>query len=88
MQEKTKQKQVLTLEDRKNLSITDVTEVVSSDESTVKLCTTYGKLLITGTGLTINQINVETGEFSLSGEVKKIEYKNSHSKGKFSSLFK
>ena len=88
MQDKTKPKQVLTLEDRKKLTITDVTEVESSDENTVKLNTTYGKLIITGTGLTINQINVETGEFSLGGEVKKLEYKSSQSKGKFSSLFK
>lgn len=88
MQDKTKQKQILTLEDRKKLSITDVTEVESSDETGVKLNTTYGKLFISGTGLTINQINVETGEFSLTGEVKKLEYKSSQSKGKFSSLFK
>ncbi len=88
MQEKSKQKQILTLEDRKTLSITDVTEVESSDESTIKLNTTFGKLLISGAGLTINQINVETGNFSLCGEVKKIEYKTSHTKGKFSSLFK
>ena len=88
MQDKTKQKQILTLEDRKKLSITDVTEVESSDETGVKLNTTYAKLFISGTGLTINQINVETGEFSLTGEVKKLEYKSSQSKGKFSSLFK
>lgn len=83
-----KSKQMLTLEDRKILSISDVTEVESSNETTVKLNTTLGKLLITGTGLAINKINVETGEFSLSGEVKKLEYKTSHSKSKFSSLFK
>lgn len=88
MQDKAKSKQTLTLEDRKKLSISDVTEVESSDENTVKLNTTYGKLFISGTGLTINQINVDTGEFSLCGEIKKLEYKSSQSKGKFSSLFK
>ncbi len=81
-------KQILNLEDRKLLNITGVCEIESSDDSIVKLDTNMGKLIICGTNLTIGKINTESGEFSLGGYVKKIEFKTSSKNNKFSSLFK
>ena len=81
-------KHLLTLENRKALSLTGVTEIESSDENLVKLKTNLGKLSVFGTELSIGKINVDTGEFSLNGHVKKLEYKTSSENSKLSSLFK
>ena len=81
-------KQLLTLEDRKNLTLTGVSEIESSDDTSIKLKTNMGKVWVLGTNLSIGKINVESGEFSVSGQIKRIEYKSSSQDGKFSSLFK
>lgn len=78
----------LSLENRKILNMTGIIDVESSNDTSVKLNTELGKLLISGTDMSIEIINTETGDFSLKGEIKKIEYKTSGNSGKFSSLFK
>ena len=78
----------LNLENRKILNMTGVLDVESSNDTSVKLNTELGKVLILGTDMSIEIINTETGDFSLKGEIKKIEYKTSGNSGKFSSLFK
>lgn len=88
MQENQKSRQILTLEDRSALTITGVSEIESSDDTTVKINTNLGKLFIIGSNLSIDKINIETGEFSLNGQIKKLEYKTLSQNGKFSSLFK
>lgn len=88
MQEKNLQKQLLTIENRKIFTLTGVTEVESSNESSVRLNTNMGRLIIYGSGLSIGKISVETGDFSMTGEINKIEYKASGGSGKLSSLFR
>ena len=78
----------ITLTNRKKLNITGVIEVESSNDNYVKLSTKMGKLTIIGSDLSIEVINTDNGDFSLSGAIRKIEYKNSGNTGKFSSLFK
>ncbi|MBP3361940.1 MAG: sporulation protein YabP [Clostridia bacterium] len=88
IQEKTLQKQLLTIENRKILTLSGVTEVESSNENSVRLNTNMGRLIIYGSGLSIGKISVETGDFSMTGEINRIEYKTSGSSGKLSSLFR
>ena len=57
------------LEDRRNLSITGVTDIDSFDEETVIVYTDTGELVVHGSGLHINKIDVDTGELTLEGEV-------------------
>ena len=78
----------IVLENRKTLRISGVSEVESSDNSLVKINTVMGKLIIVGSDMTIDKIDVESGEFCLKGEVRKLEYKSGAESGKFSSLFK
>lgn len=88
MQEKTQKEQILTLENRKVFTLTGVTKVESSNDTTIKLLTNSGRLTISGSNLHIGKISVETGEFTLTGQIDKIEYKNSEKSGKgLSSLF-
>lgn len=82
------EKQNLTLENRKFLEVTGVIDVESSNDTIVKVNTKLGKLHIFGEDLSIEKINIDTGDFSLKGLVKKIEYKSSINNNKLSSLFK
>ena len=88
MQEKTTKNHLITLENRKNFSMTGVTDVESSGESTVRLNTVDGKLIISGSNLNISKINTDTGELVLCGTIDKIEYKAVSSKNKLSSVFR
>ena len=64
----------LVIEDRKNVSITGVTDVESFDEETVLLSPELGELMIKGYGLHINKIDVVAGDLALEGEIYSISY--------------
>ena len=63
MQDKTvKQNQNIILENRKNLSISGITDVDSFDEKEISLYTQLGELTIQGRELHIDSMSVETGD--------------------------
>ena len=66
----------LTLNERKNLSVTGVTEVVSFDEQIVSLETVCGGMTVSGDGLHISVLNVEEGLVALDGKIDSIEYED------------
>ena len=57
------------IEDRKNVTISGVTDVESFDEETVVLMTDLGELVIKGFGLHISKIDVVSGDLALEGEI-------------------
>ncbi len=64
----------LTLESRKKLTATGVSNVDSFDEQTIVAYTGMGELTIRGQGLKINRLNVETGELTVDGEITAMVY--------------
>lgn len=79
-----KQPHQLILEERGRLSVTGVQDVDCFDESMVILFTSLGRLVIRGRSLRVNGFSVETGDFSLEGEVESLVYsENQKSKGGF-----
>lgn len=62
------------MEDRRTLSLTGITDIDSFDEQLVAVFTDTGELLVRGSGLHINKIDVEAGELSLEGEIYSLEY--------------
>ena len=62
------------MEDRRNLTITGVTDIDSFDEEAVAVFTDEGELLVRGYNLHINRIDVDAGELSLEAEVVSLEY--------------
>ena len=78
------------LEDRKQLSLSGVSDVSGFDEGTVVLVTELGELTVRGNSLHINRFSVETGELDLDGEVDSLQYaENRQVQGSFfSRLFK
>ncbi len=57
------------LENRKRLLLSGVTDVDSFNENQMLLFTELGELLIKGKDLHINEMNVETGDFSVEGDI-------------------
>ena len=73
----------LVLENRKALTATGVSNVDSFDEQAVVAYTDLGELVIRGTGLHIDRLNMETGELTLSGEIVSMTYSDNRPAGGF-----
>ncbi len=71
----------LVLEQRKSLSITGVTEVVSFDENLVHLNTQQGVLLIHGEGLSLKALTLQGGQVAVEGLVKALQYEENKASG-------
>ena len=64
----------LILENRQSLSLSGVTDVESFNETEISLYTSMGDLAVRGKNLHVEAINLDTGDMSISGEVKSIAY--------------
>ena len=64
----------IVLSDREEMSVTGVADVISFDEQNIIVETDLGILEIRGIGLHVNQLSLESGEMSLSGEIVSVEY--------------
>ena len=64
----------VTMNDRRNLSMTGVEEVIGCDEEQLTLKTSMGELTVDGNGLHIGSFNRSTGELKLDGVIRGIVY--------------
>ena len=64
----------LTLNERKNLTMTGVTEVVSFDETAVVLRTALGLLTVQGQGLKLKTLSLEGGQVAVDEEISALVY--------------
>jgi len=64
----------LTLNERKNLTMTGVTEVVSFEESAVVLRTGLGVLTVHGQELKLKTLSLDTGTVVVEGELIGLSY--------------
>ena len=78
------------LEDRKNLTVSGVSDVDSFDEQNITVFTDMGELAVRGYNLHINKLNIETGELTLEGEISSLTYTDEQQRGSgfFGRLFK
>lgn len=79
---------ILSMTDRKDISLTGVTDVKEFSESKVVLKTVMGSLLIRGKKLTISRLNTDTGELRVSGDIDMIKYTTAAGGGVLEGLFK
>ncbi len=63
------------IEGREKMSISAVDEVGAFDENSVTLNTAAGYLEISGSGLHINKLSVETGDVEIEGKITGCVYK-------------
>ena len=64
----------LTLNGRKNLSLTGVTEVVSFDDVQIVLKTGMGLLNVHGQNLQLKNLSLEGGQVAVDGEIDALIY--------------
>ena len=64
----------MTLKDRKSLSMTGVTEVVSFDDSAVVLRTGLGNLVIQGQQLQLKTLTLDGGQVAVDGHISALIY--------------
>lgn len=64
----------LTLNERKNLTMHGVTEVVSFDDSTVILRTSLGTLLVQGRDLQLKTLSLDGGQVAVDGNISALIY--------------
>ncbi len=81
-----KQNQNIILENRKNLSISGITDVDSFDEKAICLYTQLGELTIQGRELHIDSMSVETGDMTITGDIWAVVYGDKERKGPLSAL--
>lgn len=70
----------LNLDDRKKLTMTGVTEVVSFDENAVLLKTCLGDLLIQGRQLQLQELTLDGGNVAVEGHITALSYEEPREK--------
>ncbi len=78
----------LMLDNRSRLAITGAEDVNGFNEEAVSVKTTDGTLVIKGSGLHIEKLNLETGDVSVEGKINAMQYIGGASKSKLSKLFR
>lgn len=71
----------LTLNDRRQLSMTGVSEVVNFDETAVVLRTQLGMLVINGQELQLKTLSPEGGQVEVEGNISALHYEEARSAG-------
>lgn len=71
----------LRLDQRKNLTMTGVTEVVSFDDTAVVLRTELGTLTVQGQGLRLKTLSTDGGQVAVTGEVSALSYEEPRAPG-------
>ena len=64
----------ITVSDRAQMRISGVTDVMTFDEQTVRAETVCGTLTVTGCGLHIEELQLETGDLQLNGKIDGVVY--------------
>lgn len=64
----------LSLNERRELTMTGVTEVVSFEDSAVVLRTALGTLIVQGNGLQLKTLSLDGGQVAVEGSVSALVY--------------
>ena len=78
----------LTLNERKNLTMTGVTEVVSFDETAVVLKTSLGQLTVHGQELKLKTLSLDGGQVAVDGDVSALVYEEPREGGLWQRLWR
>lgn len=71
----------LTLNERKTLTMTGVTEIISFDEAAVVLRTDMGMLTVQGDNLQLKTLSLEGGQVEVNGTVSALIYEEPRQSG-------
>ncbi|MBQ9265083.1 MAG: sporulation protein [Clostridia bacterium] len=68
------QAHTLTLNDRRQAALTGVSEVIAFDDNQVMLATAQGDIALTGEGLHVTKLMLESGQLTVEGRIDSIFY--------------
>ena len=71
----------LQLNERKSLTMTGVTEVVSFDENAVVLQTSLGLLIVQGQQLSLKNLSLDGGQVAVEGSISALTYEEPRQSG-------
>lgn len=71
----------LTLQDRRQLTLTGVTRVISCDETGAVVETPQGNLSVGGQGIQVSELSVHTGQVNISGKIEYLQYAENRQSG-------
>ena len=69
-----KQNHSLIIENRESVTLSGVKEIGRFDETTVVLYTDYGEVTLTGTGLSMSKLSVDSGDVAVAGKIHSLSY--------------
>lgn len=78
----------LTLNERKNLTMTGVTEVLSFDETAVMMKTALGLLTVQGKDLKLKTLSLEGGQVAVDGHIAALVYEEPREGGLWQRLWR
>lgn len=81
-------KHTLMLDNRKRLVLKGAEDVSAFNEEAIQVKTTAGALLIKGSGLHIDHLNLETGDVTVDGTISSLQYSGGDNRSRFSRLFR
>lgn len=64
----------IVIENREQMTISGVTDVLSFDDQIIIVETNLGLLTVKGENLKINKLNIDTSDFSLNGKIISVSY--------------
>lgn len=64
----------LSLEERKTLSLSGVSEIISFDEASIILHTSLGTLIVHGNELKLKTLSIDGGQVEVSGMINELIY--------------
>ncbi len=80
---------LIELKERKELTLTGVVEVINFNEAIVTVHTSLGGLIVKGEGLTMKNLNLESGKMEVEGLINTMDYSYAAKKrGLWKRLFK
>lgn len=74
MEERASSRHTITLDKREKLSASGVMDVLSFDEENIVAQTDKGMLVIRGSNLHINNLNLDKGDLSVDGNISSLSY--------------
>ncbi len=83
MQEYTNKTQSLVLENRKKLTLTGVDDVLGFNEETVNVKTNLGDLVVKGSELHIERLDLDTGDVEIEGIIDLLHFSGVKSEKSF-----
>ena len=81
------QKHCIKLEQRENIFITGVNDVISFNEDMIVIDTKMDVLVIGGQNLHVNKLNLDDGDLSVDGAINSLSYESDANTGKNKNSF-